>query len=185
MRIRKTISSVDMAILLLSQLPSRYGAFYSSLITFGRMTNATWEELVPMVLDQEDRFKVSTPKADFAALTGQASKKTNKKKGQSKDDSSDKSTKKKTQKERVCYKCGDPGHVRKDCPKKKDKDSDKDDAKEKDHSASSHIAQVSAYVHIEQLDAEDTIPGEIGLATSVDVEWIIDSGATRHMTSRK
>ena len=47
----KTISSVDMAILLLSKLPSRYGAFYSSLITSGCMTDVTWEELVPMVLD--------------------------------------------------------------------------------------------------------------------------------------
>ena len=49
----KTLSLVDMAIVLLSKLPSRYGAFYSSLITSGRMTDVTWEELVPMVLDQE------------------------------------------------------------------------------------------------------------------------------------
>lgn len=47
----KLISSKDMAILLLSKLPPRYGAFYSSLITSGRMTDLTWDELVPMVLD--------------------------------------------------------------------------------------------------------------------------------------
>ena len=44
---------------------------------------------------------------------------------------------------------------------------------------------MSAYVHIEQLNAEGTILGEVGLVASVDVEWIIDSRATRHMTSRK
>ena len=65
-----------------------------------------------MVLDQEDQFMVIAPKADSTALTGPTSKKSTKKKGQSQDeDKSDKSTKKKTQKERVCYKCGDPGHV--------------------------------------------------------------------------
>ena len=64
----KTIFSVDMAILLLSQLPQRYGAFYSSLITFGRMIDVTWEELVPMVFNQEDPFNVTAPKANFVAV---------------------------------------------------------------------------------------------------------------------
>ena len=81
MHVEKTISLVDMVILLLSQLPQRYGAFYSSLITSCRMIDVTWEELVPMVLHQEDQFKVTNSKADSVALTGQASKKSNKKKG--------------------------------------------------------------------------------------------------------
>ena len=65
----KNIASEDLAILLLSKLPIRYSAFYSSLITLGRMTELTWEELVPMVLDQEDRFKVTSSKSNLAALT--------------------------------------------------------------------------------------------------------------------
>lgn len=59
----KVISSEDMAIVLLCHLPPRYGAFYSSLITSGRVTDLTWEELVPMVLDQEDRFQSTSGKA--------------------------------------------------------------------------------------------------------------------------
>ena len=47
----KNISFKDMAILLLSKLLARYNAFYSSLITLGRMTELTSEELVPMVFD--------------------------------------------------------------------------------------------------------------------------------------
>ena len=47
----KKLSSKEMAILLLEKLPSRYSAFYSSLITSRRMMELTWEELVPMVLD--------------------------------------------------------------------------------------------------------------------------------------
>ena len=51
-------SSEDMAITLLSQviLDSHFFAFYSSLITSGHLNTITWEELVPMILDQEEQF---------------------------------------------------------------------------------------------------------------------------------
>ena len=48
-------SEEDMAVTLLSQLPKSYSVFYTSLITSGRMTMITWDELGPQVLDQEDR----------------------------------------------------------------------------------------------------------------------------------
>ena len=49
-------SEEDMAVtLLLQQLLESYAVFYTSLITSGRMTMITWAELVPQVLDQEDR----------------------------------------------------------------------------------------------------------------------------------
>ena len=85
----KKIASKDLAILLLSKLPARYSAFYSSLITSGRMTELTWEELVPMVLDQEDWFKATSSKSDLAALTSQAK---SKKKGKKNASSSSKSS---------------------------------------------------------------------------------------------
>ena len=69
MHAEKKISSKDMAILLLSKLPARHSAFYSSLITSGRMKKLTWEELVPMVLDWEDWFKSSSTNLDSMALT--------------------------------------------------------------------------------------------------------------------
>ena len=69
MHMGKKISSKDLAILLLSKLPARYSTFYSSLITSGRMMELTWEELVPMVLDQEDWFKATSTKLDSMALT--------------------------------------------------------------------------------------------------------------------
>ena len=55
----KVISSKDMAIILFCQLPDSYNGFYSSLITLGRRTDLSWEELVPMVLDQQDRFRTT------------------------------------------------------------------------------------------------------------------------------
>lgn len=57
--------------------------FYSSLITLGRTTDLTWEELVPMVLDQEDRFASTFQGGGSKALTGQVSK-NQKKKGNGK-----------------------------------------------------------------------------------------------------
>ena len=61
------MSSEDMAITLLSHLPAKYSNFYSSLITSGRLNEVTWEELVPMLLDQDERFhqqeKARSPEA--------------------------------------------------------------------------------------------------------------------------
>ena len=75
------ISSEDMAIILLCQLPESYGSFYSSLIASGRMTDLTWEELVPMVLDEEDRFRTpSSGRGGSVGLTGQESQNQKKKK---------------------------------------------------------------------------------------------------------
>ena len=66
----KEISSEDMAITLLSHLPAKYSNFYSSLITSGRLNEILWEELVPMVLDQEDRFQQHWKSRTSKALTG-------------------------------------------------------------------------------------------------------------------
>ena len=53
----KKISLEDMAITLLSHMPTKYSNFYLSLITSGRLNKVTWEELVLMLLDQEEHFQ--------------------------------------------------------------------------------------------------------------------------------
>ena len=122
----KVILFEDMAITLLSHLPNTYSNFYSSLITSGRMTDLTWEELAPMVLDQEDRFKNdSGSRGGEVGLTGQGSKNQQQKKKQqtkgkqqqSKDDAKPAASKK----EVICFDCGVEGHIRRNCPKKSTK----------------------------------------------------------------
>ena len=115
MHSRKKILSKDMAILILSKLLARYSAFYSSLITSGTMTVLTWEELVPMVLDQEDRFKAISTKLDSTALTTHAK---SKKKGKKTKASSSKTNASSQNLEHTCHKSGQKGHVCKDFPKK-------------------------------------------------------------------
>ena len=113
----KQISSEDMAILLLTKLLAKYSAFYSSLITLGRMTALTWEELVPMVLDQEDRFKVTSPKSDLTALTMQAKSKKKGKKLDASSSSFGKQSNASKNADLTCHKCSEKGHIKKDCPK--------------------------------------------------------------------
>ena len=66
----KKISSEDMAITLLSHLPVKYSNFYSSLITSGHLNEVTWEELVPMLLDQEEHFQQQVKDGSPKALAG-------------------------------------------------------------------------------------------------------------------
>ena len=174
----KKIASKDLAILLLSKLLARYSTFYSSLITSERMTELTWEELVAMVLDQEDWFKATSSKLDLAVLTSQAK---SKKKGKKNATSSSKSSSQSL--ECTCHKCGEKGHIRKDCPSKCS------DEKPKTESTSTPsiaiLAWAPALVHIIALDREEISSSETLLMASSHQEWIIDSGATRNMSPMK
>lgn len=121
----KEISSEDMAITLLSHLPAKFSNFYSSLITSGRLNEILWEELVPMVLDQEDRFQQQGKSGTSEALTGHQGKgKFNQK--SSGGDQGDQNQKPKPQKskeerdavkaQRHCNNCGELGHYWRQCP---------------------------------------------------------------------
>lgn len=71
MHAKKSTTFVDKAILL-SNLSPKDEAFYSSLmITSGRMIIITWFDLVHMLLDQEDKFKVIAPRVELATFTRQ------------------------------------------------------------------------------------------------------------------
>ncbi|MCO5577293.1 hypothetical protein L7F22_031120 [Adiantum nelumboides] len=79
----KLISSENMAIQLLAQLPSRYSNFYSSLITSRRLNTISWDEIVPMVLDQGERFNAGK-KPGSEALAGSFNNNNKKQKGKKK-----------------------------------------------------------------------------------------------------
>ena len=160
MHVGKKISSKDLAILLLSKLPARYSAFYSSLITSRRMTKLTWEELVPMVLDQEDRFKETSTKLDLTALTSQAK---SKKKGKKNVASSSKTSSQSL--ECTCHKCGEKCHIQKDCPSKSSDEKPKMESTSTP-SSTAILAWAPAHVHIIVLDREEILSSETLLTAS-------------------
>ena len=155
----KKIASEDLAILLLSKLPARYSAFYSSLITSRRMTELTWEELVPMVLDQEDWFKATSSKLDSAALTSRVK---SKKKGKKNAASSSKPSSQIL--ECTCHKCGEKGHIQKNCPSKSSYEKPKTDSTSTPTTILAPWAP--ALVHIMALDREEISSSETLLMAS-------------------
>lgn len=48
---KELISFEDVAMILLSKPPLRYGAFYFSFMMCGAIADPTWDELVPMAFD--------------------------------------------------------------------------------------------------------------------------------------
>ncbi|MCO5604027.1 hypothetical protein L7F22_058184 [Adiantum nelumboides] len=176
----KKFSSEEMAIVLLGQiwLLPRFSVFYTSLLTLGRTTPMTWEELVPLVLAQDDQHQLMK-KGSSEALAGQTNSKS---KGKGKETPSqsakapEKGKKPSSNKKKTCFECGKLGHFRKDCP-------DKTEAKE-DSDKTAVVARSGAFVHLEVVE-EGSSSQELACASGPICKWIVDSGASRHMTPSK
>ena len=193
-------SEEDMAITLLSQLPVSYSVFYTSLITSGRMTVITWDELVPQVLDQEDRndsvrsggLQGRAASATTEALAAQSAgarpprprpgprnqnvqaSSSPAPRSSARASSSQQRTPEEfdaIQAQRTCNNCGQKGHYWRKCPNRRATSG----------STSSHVATMSN---------PSNLPAYVGTVSSSSTddlalrqrEWIIDSGAARHMT---
>lgn len=93
-----------MAITLLIQLGelTDYVAFYSSLLTSGRVDTIIWEEPVPLVLDQEARLIKQAGGAKVHAAKRIGNSGSNNKWGATSQPHPDN--------DRVCNHCSEPGH---------------------------------------------------------------------------
>ena len=144
-----------MAITLLSHLSAKYSNFYSSLITSGRLNEVTWEELVPMLLYQEERFQQQVKDGSPEALAGCQHNSPYKGKGKPQQQNSEgkegnkQSRPQKTKEDRDAlkaqrYYCGEKDHYWRQCPKRG----------ESSTTPSHTVQQLPAYVHLEVLNDE-------------------------------
>ncbi|MCO5592505.1 hypothetical protein L7F22_046508 [Adiantum nelumboides] len=196
------LTDEDMAITLLSQLPTSYSMFYTSLITSERLTIITWDELVPQVLDQEDRnvsgqaggllgwaasvtteaLAVSTssrPPPRVGPSNPRPPAPPNAARGTPRPQPASSQQRSQTERDalraqRTCNNCGERGHYWRKCPQRQ-------------RTSGSPIVATTANPHSSLTPAfvgEIVAPTAVHVGDSIlfDQEFIIDSGAVRHMT---
>jgi hypothetical protein len=156
------LKSEDLARRSLQVLPPKFDGFVTALTTAVRPTLLTFEEFCSMIMEEEMRLKARcTNDEAYAANT--------KGKGKSKDaDSSSESKKKKVK----CFYCGKKGHIAKEC-RKKQADAKNGTLKTGETANVAKTTEVELFIAVEE---------SCSIATH-DSSWIIDSGASRHMTS--
>lgn len=112
MEAEKDITSEDMAITLLIQLAELidYASFYSSLLTNGWMDTITWEELVPLVLDQKERLVKEARGAEALAT------KQNGTNGTNQNNKRGATSQPHPTVDKACNHCNEPSHFGRPCP---------------------------------------------------------------------
>ena len=165
------ITSTRMAGLLLFKLLARFDPYFQSLLISNRTTFPTWEEVLPSLrqIEGHSAYRAGGPiDVDGALLSKDGSKKGKKK---------TKKTKKNDNADIKCSYCHKKGHKESECRKKK---RDIDNAKDKPK-ASTAVASTSTPHESGSVLVATT---ESALTTTVGT-WVVDSGATKHMTSQK
>ena len=156
-------SEEDRVMTLLGSLPSCYGPLVTTLGL--QIDRLSWSDVQHTLLDEEARRKgpsQSTESRRNAALVGAQLKKPQRKKTYS----------------FACHRCGVKGHFQRDCPKKKSEDGGRPS---QGPQRPSHKAQIAGATYEES--EEDVFRATIGEVSSTKKEgWLIDSGASCHMT---
>lgn len=158
------ISPEDLARRCIRILPAKYDGLVTALNTQVRPTLLTFEELSAMLLEEELRLNTRAGGGDSAFTANTKGKGKSKKKKFS----------------GSCFYCDKKGHAVKDCRKKKADEKNgtvKPSWKEKE-SANKAETELDLWAAIEELCSSAQAPLDDG-------SWILDSGASRHMTSKK
>ena len=166
------ISPEDMARRCIRVLPSKYDGIVTALNTQVRPTPLKFDELSAMLLEEELRLKTREGREDSAFLSR------TKGKGTSNSNNVNRIPKKKFN--GSCFYCDKKGHTIKDCRKKMadEKNGSSKTSWKEPESANNVIDELELWVATEEVcSSVDT--------QVVDDSWILDSGASRHMTSNR
>ncbi|CAK6958626.1 Retrovirus-related Pol poly from transposon TNT 1-94 [Scomber scombrus] len=160
------IEEEDQIVTLLGSLPSSYATIVTALET--KMDNLTLQ-FVQQALINEEQIRVQAD--DNGAASGGASAMSTQVRGDMQPNSkavgADRSSLWR------CYTCGQEGHIKRDCPRGK--------KKKKIHKAKSMMCEDTEESSESAFVVKETNQNEM----SQQAQWLIDSGASKHMTCYK
>jgi hypothetical protein len=168
------VSDIQYCLILLNTLPQSYEIVVSTLLASGPASALKYSEITARILNEEGRK--SGPSTSLNSASARAPIKTGSK------------NKKKDHSNLMCHYCNKKGHIQPDCRKKKRDDADKK-KKEEEGSADSSKKAANAHVlvpttaSIEEVNDNEQLA--VGLYSVQSVRWMMDSGATHHMSPFK
>ena len=164
------VQEKDLVIILISSLPEEYNYLITALETIGE-EKLTWEYVRDRLMHEADKMEKSKH------LLGNIDKS---------DNTNDalftkKQDKRKAFEKKICHYCKKPGHFARDCYKKK---ADTKRAQEKYEKPDKGRASGNFASNTAEKDTEPDVALEVNEGSCKD-NWLIDSGASQHMTPDK
>ncbi|CAJ2628405.1 unnamed protein product [Trifolium pratense] len=172
------------ALLLLSSLPDNWEVLVVTLTNSAPSGKLVMSTVKESMLNEEARRKerglIGSPTQSEALVTESRGRSQNK--NFHKHDKSERRSKSKARKEFTCFYCNREGHIKKYCrllkrDQLRERDDDSENESDKNTSAVAHDSATDVYIICDDDDS-------INLA-SHDSTWIIDSGASYHVTPRR
>ena len=164
------ISDVQYCLILLNALPSTYEVVASTLLASGPASSLKYSEITARILNEEGRKSGPNTSLNAAKAPIKSGKK-----------------KKKDHSNLTCHYCNKKGHIQPDCRKKKKDEADKSNKVEGSSAdsgkkaANTHVLATSS-ASIEEANDSDI---DVALYTAERERWMMDSGATHHMSPYK
>ena len=161
------VSDIQYCLILLNALPKTYKIVASTLLASGLATALKFSKITAHVLNEEGRKSGPSTSLNLVApiKTG-------------------KGKKKKDHSNLTCHHCGFKGHIKPDCRKQKREEAEEKKRKEEGSAESSKKA-ANAHVPVDTTASIEEVNDDelaVGLYTVQSTHWMMDSGATHHMS---
>ena len=164
------VQEKDLVIILISSLPEEYNYLITALETIGE-EKLTWEYVRDRLMHEADKMEKSKHLPDNIIKSDHTSDALFTKK----------QDKRKASEKKICHYCKKPGHFARDCYKKK---ADTKRGQERHEKPEKGRASGNFASNIADRDSEPDVALKVNGGSCKD-DWLIDSGASQHMTPDK